>query len=204
MVFKIFKRSKVPDELPELASDKIGGFFNEEGKIVHKYLEEEESKNKPALAFPEIEKPTLQKKDLKEEIKEDVSQKKDLIKGSLDNEKSFFSDLQENLSSEMNDLDQLENWYTKKFLPRDVVSDMRGYWEKQKTNSIIKVLGKNFQEKISVKVNHLQSLEKEWQNIYFDLIEKEEEIKDEEKELKELLAEFVKICKKKSRDQGKK
>ena len=36
MVFKIFKRSKVPDELPELASDKIGGFFNEEGKIVHK------------------------------------------------------------------------------------------------------------------------------------------------------------------------
>src|SRR3989339_551997 len=192
MVFKIFKRSKVPDELPELASDKIGGFFNEE------------SKNKPALAFPEIEKPTLQKKDLKEEIKEDVSQKKDLIKGSLDNEKSFFSDLQENLSSEMNDLDQLENWYTKKFLPRDVVSDMRGYWEKQKTNSIIKVLGKNFQEKISVKVNHLQSLEKEWQNIYFDLIEKEEEIKDEEKELKELLAEFVKICKKKSRDQGKK
>src|SRR3989339_806617 len=102
MVFKIFKRSKVPDELPELASDKIGGFFNEEGKIVHKYLEEEESKNKPALAFPEIEKPTLQKKDLKEEI------------------------------------------------------------------------------------------------------EKEEEIKDEEKELKELLAEFVKICKKKSRDQGKK
>ena len=156
------------------------------------------------MAFPEIEKPTLQKKDLKEEIKEDVSQKKDLIKGSLDNEKSFFSDLQENLSSEMNDLDQLENWYTKKFLPRDVVTDMRGYWEKQKTNSIIKVLGKNFQEKISVKVNHLQSLEKEWQNIYFDLIEKEEEIKDEEKELKELLAEFVKICKKKSRDQGKK
>src|SRR3989339_897624 len=45
MVFKIFKRSKVPDELPELASDKIGGFFNEEGKIVHKYLEEEEVKN---------------------------------------------------------------------------------------------------------------------------------------------------------------
>src|SRR3989339_417396 len=132
------------------------------------------------------------------------NQKINLIKGSLDNEKSFFSDLQENLSSEMNDLDQLENWYTKKFLPRDVVSDMRGYWEKQKTNSIIKVLGKNFQEKISVKVNHLQSLEKEWQNIYFDLIEKEEEIKDEEKELKELLAEFVKICKKKSRDQGKK
>src|SRR3989339_399146 len=191
MVFKIFKRSKVPDELPELASDKIGGFFNEEGKIVHKYLEEEESKNKPVLAFPEIEKPI-------------ASQKKDLIKGSLDNEKSFFSDLQENLSSEMNDLDQLEDWYNKKFLPRDVVSDMRGYWEKQKTNSIIKVLGKNFQEKISVKINHLQSLEKEWQNIYFDLIEKEEEIKDEEKELKELLAEFVKICKKKSRDQGKK
>src|SRR3989339_612863 len=131
MVFKIFKRSKVPDELPELASDKIGGFFNEEGKIVHKYLEEEESKNKPVLAFPEIEKPIAsQKKD----IKEDVSQKKDLIKGSLDNEKSFFSDLQENLSSEMNDLDQLEDWYNKKFLPRDVVSDMRGYWEKVKKN----------------------------------------------------------------------
>src|SRR3989339_382830 len=88
MVFKIFKRSKVPDELPELASDKIGGFFNEEGKIVHKYLEEEESKNKPVLAFPEIEKPIAsQKKD----IKEDVSQKKDLIKGSLDNEKGFAS-----------------------------------------------------------------------------------------------------------------
>jgi hypothetical protein len=45
----------------------------------------------------------------------------------------------------------------------------------------------------------LQGLEKEWQDIYFDLIEKEEEIKDKEKELKKMLKEFIELCKKRKR-----
>ena len=42
----------------------------------------------------------------------------------------------------------------------------------------------------------MQELEKEWQERYFDLIEKEEEIRDVEKELKKILGEFVEVCKK--------
>ncbi len=104
------------------------------------------------------------------------------------------------MTEEIGDLSDLENWYEKKFLPRDILSDMKNYWEKQKTESILDLLGKNFQEKISVKISKLQELEKDWQSTYFELIEKEEEIKDYESELKDLLKEFVGVCKNKKKN----
>jgi len=121
----------------------------------------------------------------------------------MEDEESFFSELQEDITKEIGNLNKLETWYNNKFLPRDVVTEMKNYWEKQKGNSIIKILGKNFQERISEKTANLQNLEKEWQNIYFDLIEKEEEIRDQERELKKLLAEFVEVCKRKTKKDDK-
>jgi hypothetical protein len=112
-------------------------------------------------------------------------------------EKSFFNDLQENLEKEIAGVDSLEKWNESKFSSRDMLGDMRSYWEKQKTPSIMEALGKSFQSKISQKVQTLQNLEKEWQGTYFELIGKEEEIKDAEQELKSMLNEFVKICKNK-------
>lgn len=113
---------------------------------------------------------------------------------------SFFIKLQENLSKEMNSLDKLEEWYNNKLLPKDTLSEMKTYWEKQNSNSVIQALGKDFQDKITGKISTLQNLEKKWQDTYFDLMEKEEKIKEEEKELKKMLSEFIQFCKKRIKD----
>jgi hypothetical protein len=109
---------------------------------------------------------------------------------------SFFIKLQENLNKEMNSLDKLEEYYNKTLLPEDTLSEMKNYWEKQSSDSVIQNVGKDFQEKITQKIINLQELEKNWQDMYFNLIEKEEKIKTEEKELKKMLAEFIGFCKK--------
>jgi len=57
--------------------------------------------------------------------------------------------------NEIHDLNKLEKWYNNKFLPEDVISDMRKYWESKKADSIIKVLGKSYQEEISHKILEL-------------------------------------------------
>lgn len=191
---KIFKRKKIPDELPELATDEIEEKLEdkklEKNKdIVDNYLRQEEEKVEPPKTPESSQTP---------EQKPQISQTS-IERNSL-TDKSFFHKLQTNLNEEITDLNKLEKWYNNKFLPRDVVSEMKGYWEKQKTDSIMQILGKNFQERISVQIERLENLEKEWQNIYFDLIEKEEEIKQHEGELKKMLAEFIEICKRKKED----
>ena len=178
---KFLKKKKIPDELPELPEN-----FSE------KIEEKEEDKEIIKNHFNSEENPKRKNKEIvsEEKIKETSSQKK------LEIKESFFDELQDNLLKEVDDLTKLEKWYKNKFLPGDVANEMRGYWENKKTDSIIKILGKNFQEKISGKISSLQNLEKEWQEIYFRLIEKEEKIKDKERELKKLLNEFIELCKK--------
>lgn len=222
MVFwGIKKKKNVPDELPDLISDDI----EKNSKEVNNYLKENENKKEFVEEKPEEEKKenkTEEKKvdDKEESRKENARSSKEIISRLIKNikddedkrnekeenekkfevkDKSFFDELQKNLSEEISDLSDLENWYEKKFLPRDILSDMREYWEKQKTESILDLLGKNFQEKIDAKISKLQELEKDWQSTYFELIEKEEEIKNHEAELKEFLKEFVQVCKNKKK-----
>lgn len=225
------KKKKVPDELPDLISDDI----EKESKEVHDFLKEEEKKVQGVDEKKEVVE--QKNKDLEEELENNARKElalekerqkqntsKEIVsrlvknindtpqiqeKKDFDSEKSFFDELQGSLGGEIEDLDKLEDWYEKKFLPRDVLSDMRSYWENQKTTSVLKILGKNFQLKITDKLSHLQELEKGWQNAYFEMVEKEEEIKEQEKELKQLLREFVEICKSKKKtleegDMGKK
>ena len=45
-------------------------------------------------------------------------------------------------------------------------------------------------------MKQLQKLEGEWQKIYFDLISKEDEMKNQEKKLKEVINEFTEVFKK--------
>ncbi|MGD9276136.1 MAG: hypothetical protein PVJ67_03100 [Candidatus Pacearchaeota archaeon] len=166
--------------------DVSGGAKKEESVEVKK---ETVDIKKPQSSEPTpVVKPTAEKEVKTGELKE--------TSAAID-EKSFFGDLQNDLKEEISDFNQFESWYKDKFEKRDVIKDMKSYWENQKTDSIIKILGKNFQEKISGKILKLQELEKIWQTAYFELVEKEEEIKEQELELKELLAEFVKICKSK-------
>ena len=110
-------------------------------------------------------------------------------------EAGFFSKLQGDLTSELSSLSKLDKWYSSKFLPQDSVEGMKSYWEKQKESSVIKIIGRDFQDKIAEKTENLQKLEKEWQESYFTTIEKEEAIRKEEQELKKVLAEFVGLCK---------
>ncbi|MFA5857105.1 MAG: hypothetical protein WC867_07110 [Candidatus Pacearchaeota archaeon] len=121
----------------------------------------------------------------------------------FDSEESYFSELKENIDKEITNIEELEDWYKKKFVSRDIVKDMKKHWEGKKNNTVIKMLSKNFQERISEKTKNLKDLEKEWQNIYFNMVEKEEEIKEQEKELKMMLADFVEICKRKSKENEK-
>ena len=219
MVFwGIKKKKSAPDELPDLISDDIEKNSHE----VNNFLKENEKKKEETpmkIASENKQKEEIKPEEKKEEDKgraskeiisrliKNIKEEEDKQNENTENKKkfevknkSFFEELQENLTEEIGDLSDLENWYEKKFLPRDILSDMKNYWEKQKTESILDLLGKNFQEKISVKISKLQELEKDWQSTYFELIEKEEEIKDYESELKDLLKEFVGVCKNKKKN----
>ncbi len=193
----IFKKRHIPDELPALATDEIENRLEsqeakDDKEIVNSYLKQEENKEKERIEEEPKTKIEVKPEEKKEEKLPEI-------------EESFFNEMQDNISKELTNLNKLESWYNEKFLPQDIVSDMRKYWEKQKSGSVIQVLGRNFKERIAEKTTKLQELEKEWQNTYFDLIEKEEEIREQERELKKVLAEFVEICKRRAKTKkGKK
>jgi hypothetical protein len=119
-------------------------------------------------------------------------------------DKSFFDELHGALVEDLEDVSNVEEWYKEKFSERDMLSDMKDYWEDKKVDSLLEVVSENYRQKIANKVERLQGLEKIWQSIYFELIEKEEEIKESEAELKEILREFVEVCKNKKKSSGKK
>jgi hypothetical protein len=215
MVFwGIKKKNSVPDELPDLISDdieknskEVNNFLKENEKKEEVTTKVEVKKEEPIIENKKVEDNTRSSKEIISRLIKNIKEDEDKRTVQAENEKkftvndkSFFDELQKNLNKEIGDLSDLENWYEKKFLPRDILSDMRNYWEKQKTESILDLLGKNFQEKIAVKISKLQNLEKEWQSTYFELIEKEEEIKAHEAELKETLREFVEVCKNKKKN----
>jgi hypothetical protein len=184
MVFNLFKRKEVPEELPDLATDTLvkNSEIKKDEKIVNKYLKEKEA---PTLYKKEVSEVTPQKnKEVSEAINEE----------SEEPEESFFNKLQEDINTEISNLNKLESWYNNKFLPQDIVTEMRNHWEKQKSSDPISFIGRNFREKIKQRTAKLQELEREWQSTYFQLVEKEEELRKEEHELKKLLAEFVDLC----------
>lgn len=220
----LFKKKIIPSELPELALDDLES--NKEVHDYLKKEESKNSpteapKEEPVSELKEVQKAPETKPALEPEKKvsirkenppvvavkpseENNASKKEVVQNQplekklpSSEEKSFFGDLQNDLNEEISDFSQFEGWYKDKFEKRDVINDMKIYWENQKTASIISILGKSFQEKISQKIIKLQELEKNWQGAYFELIQKEEEIKEQELELKELLAEFVRVCKSK-------
>ena len=208
MVLKILKKKKVPDELPELVSDQISKKSEKEEtqevKPTHQVVTETKTVA-PVMIKEERPGTKIEKKEEKIELvdfpdKETKIQENDSVK-KVKPDSGFFNDLEKYLTKEIGDLDQLENWYNNKFSSRDVVSDMKTYWEKQKNSSAINLLSKNFQEKILERTEKLQFLEKEWQEIYFQKLEKESEIRENEKELKKMLSDFVEVCKKRENRQ---
>ena len=211
--FNLFKKN-APDELPDLATDEIekksetkklkeneeqeSEELKESKEIIKDYLTQEEKSEK-------IKKVEKKLEEVKEGTKKEIEKIKKLLPKNTEHiEESFFNKLQEDINKEATNLNKLERWYNNKFLSQDIVSSMRDYWEKQKVNPFIKVIGRNFKDRVTEKTNKLQQLEKEWQNIYFDLIEKEEEMREQERELKSVLADFVELCKKRTKRKEKK
>ena len=74
---------------------------------------------------------------------------------------------------------------------------MKEYWEQQKDEFITESIEKEFKERINEKMISLQKLEGEWQQIYIGLIQKEEEMKKEERNIKKIIKEFSEVIKKK-------
>ena len=207
---KLLEKRNVPDELPGLVTEGIKSNAEEVKKIgkkedIPKEIKTPETKvvYEP-VSVPEINPipenivsmPKIEEEKINDETIMNEEKLKIAKSSSIMGNESFFIKLQENLNKEMNSLDKLEEWYNKKLLPGDTLSEMKNYYEKQSSDSVIQNLGKDFQEKLTGKIIHLQELEKNWQNIYFELIEKEAEIKTEEKELKKILAVFIGFCKK--------
>jgi len=112
-------------------------------------------------------------------------------KSSNDSEKGFFKDLIKNVTDENTDLNEVDSWYANKFLPGDIVCQMREYWENQQPELLFKNFGGELKTKLNEKSEKMHKLEGEWQEIYFSLLSKEKEIRKEEKELKESLSEFL-------------
>lgn len=170
---KVFKKEKVPSELPELALDEISS--NTEEKVEN--FEEEKESNKEVKSSRKT---------------------KEIARKSLENsqiQESFFNEMHEKIEKDIHNLDKLENWYNGKLMPQDTIEEMKDYWSNQKSAVILHLLGTGFKDNIKEKINNLQELEKDWQTIYFELIEKEEQIKREEKELKKTLGDFLEIYK---------
>ena len=114
---------------------------------------------------------------------------------------SFFDEVLEDINSGIADTEKLGDWYEKKFMKEDVVGNMKGYWEGNKADIIIKSFGAEYKKQINDKVMSLRELEEDWREVYFRLVKKEEEMKKEERELKEIVSEFVSLCKRRNHNE---
>lgn len=206
-------REKVPDELPDLALDNSDSvspvsvpvniknqFSTEELSNPVSQAESLQGKNngvnvEPIRGEDYLEFSQKSHGSNHEEIKQQISSH--LSDSESVTQEGFFDKILEDINGEIEDLGKLGDWYEKKFLPQDVISDMKGYWEGNKADIIIKSFGAEYKKKINEQIGSLQTLEEDWREIYFKLIKKEEEMKKEEKELKNTLSEFVNLCKRK-------
>jgi len=112
-------------------------------------------------------------------------------------EKSFFNPLINELKKENFDPAKINAWYQKRFSDKSAIEEMKEYWEKQKNEFITETVEKEFKARINEKMHHLQKLELEWQDIYVKLVEKEEEMKKEEKSIKKIIKDFSEVIKRK-------
>lgn len=184
-IFNILTKKEVPNELPPLATDILGSKEEPKEELKEQIVKQE---------ILEKSAPFEKSEELIGEVKESEEKKE---KSQIIAPEGFFDKISDNINLELEDLKKLEKWYNEKFLPGDVVSGMRQYWESQAQDPVMGILGRDFKERISEKTANLQKLEKQWQEIYFSLMEKEEGIRKEEGELKSILKEFLDLCKKK-------
>lgn len=156
---------------------------------------------KPAEPATEKKEPAEQAQVKPESAKENPGESKsgvEDLKSTLEADKSFFAELEDEISKDMEvEDDSFEDLLESKFSSENILDQMKNYWGgKREISSVDLAIGK-LKPKILKQVTALKNLEKEWQAIYFKLIEKEEDIREQESVLKEDLGEFTDLCKQK-------
>jgi hypothetical protein len=179
----LFGRKNIPDELPSLAVEGLSKSLNQE---MEKYKPLPKLPMRPNL--PSVNQPAEAPKTASIQV---------------DEEQGYFKQLVKSVTEETGDLEKLDSWYKNKFLPGDMVFQMREYWEKQQPDLLLKNISGDLKNRLMEKTEYLHKLEKDWQEIYFHLLSKEEEIRKEEKALKESLSEFVELFRKSVAERNK-
>ncbi|MFH1290167.1 MAG: hypothetical protein ABIH92_02045 [Nanoarchaeota archaeon] len=188
----LFKKKEVPAELPSLAVD-----------VVKKAESSRAQQPQPAptqQSYKPLPKVSAQ---MQSEQKPDEPVQPQQPQPAPQDEEGYFRNLVKTVTEETDDLDKLSSWYKNKFLPGDMVFQMREYWQKQQPELLLKNISGELKNKLMGKTEKLHSLEKEWQEVYFTLLAKEDEIRKEEKDLKDSLAEFIGLLKRPLSGEGK-
>ena len=207
---KIFKKTSAPDELPDLAIDELKKDLKkdfsekEEPKVNEKKEEtpktEEKKPEEESSSESQSEGSEETKEEKAEEVPSETDKNKPDVKTSEEKvnlEKSFFNPLLTELKKDNFDPTKINSWYQKRFAEKGAIEEMKEYWEKQKDEFISEAVEKEFRTRINERMNALQKLETEWQQIYINLIQKEEEMKKEEKNIKKIIKEFSDVFKQK-------
>jgi hypothetical protein len=215
------KKSNAPSELPDLAIESLGvglprlpvQSLPTQNYVPPQPVQRAVQQPVNPQTIPAVQKTPIAGEDYLEFPGDSipvVPEQKNIVRDiSKDEEASklpksvFFDQVLDDINGELKDLGNIEDWYESKFLKQDVVSNMKGYWEGNKADIIIESYGAEYKRQINEKVRILKNLEEDWREIYFKLVKKEEEMKKEERELKEVLSEFVNLCKRR-KDYGEK
>jgi hypothetical protein len=206
---KLFKKNTAPDELPDLAIDELKKDLKkdfsekeepkteEKKEDISKPKEEEKKEDAPKDETPKENED--EKEEKTEETPVDNNKKQDVkpTEDKVNLEKSFFNPLLKELKDENFDPSKINSWYQKRFSEKGAIEEMKEYWEKQKDEFITEAVEKEFRSRINEKMDALQKLEAEWQEIYINLIQKEEEMKKEEKNIKKTIKDFADVFKQK-------
>jgi len=115
--------------------------------------------------------------------------------------KTYFYDLLKTVSKETELLENDEEYYKKRInlygeniLTKDLIANMKENWKKQRSNIIFTHEERKLKDEILERISKLQGMEEEWQSHHLRLIEKEENIRNEEQELKSVLKKFREMC----------
>jgi len=165
-----------------------------EQEISEKYQEE----NSKEETTEEKDNESEEEKEMKDTETEDIEEKpRETTEEKVNLEKSFFNPLINELKKDNFDPAKVNAWYQKRFSDKSAIEEMKEYWEKQKNEFITEAVENEFKARIKERMINLQKLESSWQEIYIKLVEKEEEMKKEEKNIKKIIKDFSSVVNRK-------
>jgi hypothetical protein len=199
-------KNNPPEELPDLAIDELKKDLKnvqgekEEETPAEVPAQQEEQTTPPESETVQEEQPSesTEEENTAENSPENSGEKTEESEDNyqIDPNKSFFNSLLTDLENKETDISKLNEWYKTKFPQGNALEEMKEYWKEKKDEIILENIGKELKTRIDSHMKQLQKLEGEWQKIYFDLISKEDEMKNQEKKLKEVISEFTEVFKK--------